>query len=388
MDTTVARPTIKIQISNGQYWLMAIALVVPMGHFVYLHLAMAFAGRATWLSLLTAAVFGCGILYLHGKLAASAGGGSLIALTKQRLGPWLGLPVNLLFISFFILAGAMTLSEFELFWGSVYPRTLNILFSMTLLTVALSVTYAGVEVLARLIQLLLPALILVGVAVSILIMKDKDVSEMLPLLFHGLRPVWQGTWIFLAMFADLIVLLTISEHVKEPQKLPRQGLGMMGVFAVIFLGPVTGPLMVFGEPLAQAFSYPTFAEIQYIAYTNVLERIDLLGLFLWTFGCFFRLNIFLLGAVVSIAHASNAANYRLYVVPTALLLLSVTFLITSSREESAAFLTIAYPVLAVGIGVALPLLLGVVAIIQSWSKKGQTREQSAPPASKKKVSGS
>jgi len=385
VGTPVASPTVKIQISNGQYWLMAIALVLPIGHFIFLHLAMAFAGRTTWLSLLVATFLGCGILYVHGKLAAGAAGQSLINFTKQLLGPWLGIPVGLLFILFFLLAGAITLNEFELFWGSAYPKTLNVLFPILMVAVALGVVYAGLEVAARLIQLLLPVLFLIGIVVSLLILKDKDMAELLPLLYHGMLPVWQGAWILVAMFSELVVLLTIAEHVKEPQKLPRQGFLMMGAFTVLFLGPVTGPLMVFGEPLAQAFTYPTLAEIQYIAYTNVLERIDLLGLFLLTLGSFLRLCLFLLATAVSIGHLIAAPNYRLYVVPTALLLLALTFLITTTREETSAFLTIAYPVIAVGVGVGLPLLLGAISLIRSLTApKGNTGQ----PSKQKKVTSS
>ncbi|WAH39342.1 GerAB/ArcD/ProY family transporter [Alicyclobacillus dauci] len=174
-----------------------------------------------------------------------------------------------------------------------------------------------------------------------------------------------GTLVFVAMFSELVVFSTISEHAAAPSQLPKQSVILVTILFVMFLSPVTGPVMVFGEELAKNLAFPTYTEIQYIRISNVIERLDIIGVLLWTIGSFFRIAMFTFAAVKGISKLLNAKRINTYTIPVTLLTAGMSLsLMQASREEVYHFLGSIYIYVAPAIGLGLPLLTGLVAWIR------------------------
>ncbi len=87
-------------------------------------------------------------------------------------------------------------------------------------------------------QIALPVLVIIGLLATLLSMKDKDVTQLMPILYQGISPVLMGAIVVITMISEMIVFRTISNHVHDPKKLPRQSLLMIVILFLMTLGPV------------------------------------------------------------------------------------------------------------------------------------------------------
>ncbi|UOF88856.1 spore germination protein [Fodinisporobacter ferrooxydans] len=358
-------------VSNLQFLMMMIGFVTPFGHFVYIALVFHDAGKDAWLSLVCSALLGAGIVYLHFKSAARQPDLSLITYSVKVFGNWVGGMIGSIYIVFFLLSTSITIHIFVQFVSLLFPLTPHAVFTFIFIFVIAYVLYSGVEVLARSIQLSLPFLMILGLVASLLVAKDRDFSQILPILENGVFPAWQGCLIFVAMFAELVVFRMLIPHTNEPQKLPKQGLLVMGILLLMFMGPTTGPITLFGEDLAKSLLYPTFEEIRYIDVADFIQRIDIFGLFLWIIGTYYRVSIFLFGAAKGLADLMKANKDITYVLPVIL----CTFAMEQSLKsytpgEMYKFLIMGYVPISLFVGIALPFFTDIVSLIRSsWKPK-------------------
>ncbi|WAH43913.1 endospore germination permease [Alicyclobacillus fastidiosus] len=366
-----AKGQAKVVLSNMQIFMIVIASTTAYGHFVYVHLAILFAGRDAWISLILACLLGLAIQYVQLTIAIGKNE-SLVEHALSVFGKWVGGFISVIYILFFIVIVALTIKIVSDFMGVIYPTTPPGVFLLAEFTVGAWAVYSGIEVIGRSLQVLLPLMMLLGIAASLLSTPDKDFTQIYPIFNQGITPVAQGALAFVAMLSELIGFGMIAPHAKNPEKLPKQSSMLVLVLLVLFLSPVTGPIMVFGETLAKNLSFPTYTEIQYIHITNIVERLDIIGVLLWTIGSFFRIAMFMFAAVKGISQLVGAKKETTFLIPVTLLCAAFSLsLMQSSREEVYRFLSSGYVVVAPVLGVGLPLLTGLVA----WFKKALANRQ-------------
>jgi spore germination protein KB len=366
--------TEKLQISNLQIFMMMIAATVSYGHFVYVHFAFISAGRDTWLTLFPGFLVGIGIVFFQCKLITKQPRQSLIQSTMTIFGKWFGMVVSGIYILFFILVAGLTIKELASFLGLIYPTTPMPVFVLSELLLAAWVLRAGAEVIARAVQLLLPGLMILGLTAATLSIPDKDISNLLPILDHGPGSLAKGALVFIVMFAELIVFGMFIQDANDLHRIPKHSLLAGIILFIMFVGPATGPIMVFGESIAQTMAYPTYSEIQYIRLAGIFERVDIVGVLLWSIGSFLRVSVFLYGASRGMAHLFNAKKENIYALPTALLAGAFTICVLPiSREAAHNFVLNTFPVIAIFVGVVLPTITVVVMMFRQNS--GQGKEQ-------------
>ncbi|MCL6452434.1 MAG: endospore germination permease [Alicyclobacillus sp.] len=370
MGNATSRPAVNatsrpVTISALQFYIVVIASTTAFGHFVFIHLALMKAGRDTWVALLVACALGGLNAWFALWQAGRAPGQSFAMFVQSALGPWLGSLVGALYIAYFLVVAALTMKVLTDFLSIMYPTTPPGIFVFSVLFVAGWGCYKGLEVITRTMQVILPVLIAMGVAASLLSLKDKDVSRLMPVLQNGWPSVWGAALVFLAMFAEMVVFLNVTNHVNQPAQLHRLSLAWIGVTALMFLGPATGPVMMFGEQVARTLAFPTYSEIQYLHIRNVVERLDLMGILLWGFGSFFLVAVYLFGASKWTAELVGV-DENLFVLPLAVCAGAITLgLGQASREDAYAFLGGTYVYIAIAMGIVLPLLVSAVA----WMRK-------------------
>lgn len=363
MQTQQQQPT---KISNIQFFIIFIASTTAFGHFVDTHLAILDAGRDAWISLVIGMAIGAILFYLRLKLATQNANLTLVKYNEKVFGTWIGGFISVLYIAFFIMVIAVTMKVVVDFMSIVYPTTPSGIFMFALLTIASWASYKGIEVISRTIQILLPVLMALGLLASLLSIQDKDAMQLLPILNNGWSPVLSGTMVFITMMSELVVFRTMTNHVVHPDRLPGQGLIATGILLVMFIGPVSGPVMLFGEHLAQSLAFPTYTEIQYIHLGDIIERFDIVGVLLWTIGSFFRLTTYLFAAAKSTADLIGSRESTL-VIPVAVLGAAASMsIMQASREDVYVFLGATYMYIALLVGIVLPLVTALV----DWLKGG------------------
>ncbi|MDQ0190237.1 GerAB/ArcD/ProY family transporter [Alicyclobacillus cycloheptanicus] len=359
----------KVAISTRQFVFMMLVVAISYGHFVYVHVAMLAAGRDAWAALVVGCLVGGGLLFLQFRLAAQHPGQSLVNILQKTWGRLFGGCLSALLIAFFLAVATLTLKEVMSFLGMVYPRTPPVLFMICEFAAVVSVVRGGVEVAFRMIELVLPSLVIIGLLATGLTLQYKEPAYLLPLLQHPPQQIWQGSLPFISMFGELVVFTMFTKHLTSIDRLPKRGLWLGLLLFLMFVGPTIGPIMMFGERGAQLFAYPTYAEIQYIDLSDVLDRLDILGLLLWVFGSFFRLAVFMLAAVEALGDLTHPPRSSLFAIPVCIFTVGLGCgLLGSSRDEIHQFLLQAYPVIPVFFGI---IIIAVTCMV-AWIRQRRT----------------
>jgi spore germination protein KB len=354
--------------SNLHFFILMIGYITPFGHFIYIRLTYGYSGRDAWISLIFSVCLAAVIVYLQFKLAAQSPDHSLVENSIRAFGNWIGRFVGIIYICFFLLACSISLHIFTSFLNMLFPLTPSFVFIFCILFVMVYVVHAGPEALSRTVQICLPVLMFLGLMVSILVVNERDWRQMLPIMEDGYFPVLHGSIIFLTMFAELVVFRMLIPNTNNPKKLPKQGLVFVAIVLLMFLGPTTGPIMIFGEDLSKATLYPTFEEIRYIQLFDFIERLDVLGIFLWVTGAFFHASILLFGAAQGLAEIFKATPDNIFVLPIAFLIFGLEFSLKSyTPEKTYYFLASAYSIITIIVGILLPFFIDmVIAVRHKW----------------------
>jgi spore germination protein KB len=224
------------------------------------------------------------------------------------------------------------------------------------------IVYAGLETMGRLTQIVLPVIVLFAVAVVFLTLGDnKDYNNLLPILGNGFSPVALGSLSIMGWFGEFVIMSMIFPYVQRPMKLIKTSIYAALITLVFFLGPITGPIAIFGPVEAARMEFPTFSELRYITAGSVLYRFDSIAILFWTTGLTIRIAIFFYGLSLGTAQALKLKSYRPIVIPFAWLIGVGSVLFVKNYQELTDFLFHTYVPLNLIMGVAIPLLLLLVA---------------------------
>jgi spore germination protein KB len=114
---------------------------------------------------------------------------------------------------------------------------------------------SGLEVLARTNAIFLLTMIPIGITASVLTHKDKDYKNFLPILEFGPEPMLLGALNLVALYSTFLVLSMIFPFAKKQEKLRKGSILTMAILVVMFIGPVTGPVALFGGERSIGMSF-------------------------------------------------------------------------------------------------------------------------------------
>ena len=251
------------QISGWQLCLLIIGAITVMGHLFIVPLVLDRAGRDAWVALLVALVPGIFLVLILSGLARLKPHQSFDQIATSIFGKWAGKIVALVYSAYFLLPAALATRGLMEFMGTAFlPETPKVLIGGTFLVLCLLAVRSGLENIARAYAILMPVLISMGVLAACLAAPEKEYQLLLPVLEHGFTPVLLGTVPLIGLLGELLVLGTIQGKVKNQSNLWKFNLAAVFMIGLLFVGPLTGPVAMFGEEGAVKFDYPTFAEMK------------------------------------------------------------------------------------------------------------------------------
>jgi len=353
------------RISMTQLLFLMIAMLVSAGHFLFVRIVLVEAGSDGWISIVPAIAVGFAALYAVIQLSKRNAGLSLIQLTIREYGRWLGHLVALPYLLLFAVVPSQIIRAVGDFLPSTMPYTPYLLVTSVLVVLSAVVVRQGIEVIGRCAQLLLPILIVIGILASVLTIKDKHPEYVLPVLQHGVIGILRGAATLAGLFSEVVVAGMILQATRSRHNPTKSAFWLFVLIGMMFIGPLTGPTMMFGSDLAEKFTYPTYQEIRYIQIADFLERIDVLGIMLWAFGSFLIISLFLYALCVGLAQWFGMKSYRPLVFPVGAGLLIMAANLGSSQAEGWSYLTYAYPLFALSVGTILPW----VTLLFDWLKQ-------------------
>ncbi|MGB9867569.1 MAG: GerAB/ArcD/ProY family transporter [Bacillota bacterium] len=307
------------KISPYQLVLLLITVVGGSAFFMLPQGAAKHAGRDAWLTPIIASFPAAITVRVVAALAHRYPGRTLAQYSRNILGKYLGSAVGLLVSLFITHVSSVVLREIgEFLVSQIMLDTPLVVF---VICVALAAAYAawhGLEVLARVNQIVLPVGVFSGLCFLCLLLPKVDFESFLPFLEEGIGRPLRGTLLPTSFRVQLGVLFALAPQVSPQESLLKAG-GAANIFlAAILTLTVAAVVGVLGEQGAANATFATFMSSELIRYGEFVERLDALIMVLWISLSTLKTAVLLYSSSVMAAHSLGLRSFRPLVWPLAL----------------------------------------------------------------------
>lgn len=336
------------------------ALVVPIGLT---------AEQGSWLAILMALPGGILLFLVFDYLFRQYPKLILSGYIRAIVGRYLGWPISLLYVAFFIYIAARNLREAgDLLVTTAYDQTPILLIHAVMIIAVIYTLYKGLEVFCRLGQIYL--LIIIGLGfmgnVFILFSGAVDLRNLLPLFGKGWKSVLLTAYpnIFLFPFAELVCFCTILPHLNTIESARKTGVAAMIIAGFLLSMTHAIELMVLGGNVYARSTFPLFTTISLVNIAHFLQRLDAIVILTLIIGVFFKMSIYCYAAMAVAADLFHIEDLRKMAYPIGIIVLFISIFSALSYpehvEEGMASIKFILPVFAF----LIPMSLFIIHLIR------------------------
>ncbi|MDA8212450.1 MAG: endospore germination permease [Clostridia bacterium] len=353
------------KISSRQFFLIIFSVILSVSIFSVPSPAIALAKQEIWLAMLIATfldgVVAVILFYLGQKYFPQ----SLIQYCDTILGRVPGKILGAVFIVFFIHVAGMTLRILGDFMvTAVMPETPILVFIVTLTILSASAVRNGLEVIARLSELIGPLLILFSMLTIGLVLNNVNLDNLKPffhtppadILIAGLIP---GSW-----FGVCILMGMLLPYHNKPKQTLKAKMGGVVTGTVILTAGMLVEIGVFGVQEAASSTFPSYSLARMISLGDFVERIEAIIMTVWLGGGFMTLTALYFSAVLGTAQLLNLKTYKPLVGPVGIILIVFSILLFENHSQLVTFNKEIFPYYALSIEAGLTTVLLVVSLLR------------------------
>ncbi|ABR49339.1 spore germination protein [Alkaliphilus metalliredigens QYMF] len=284
----------KIKISFRQLlWLT----VAQLGGASILYLpGMIEAGRDVWISNIIASIVAYIVIFIHYLPLSLCPGLSMTNALNKYWGKLLGGLMNLYYALFFFILCCLVVSDVFYFGKITMPETPGYIFIIFFIVPAVYGVKLGLEVFVRLLEFLLPILIIVYCILFLLVLSKLDFGKVLPIMSQGIKPVLAGAIPNMNFpYAQILPVIFYYRYTKTKARGKSQFLKY--TFIAIFLATVLltfralASVASFEEETLKTLNFPPFSTIRIIEVGDIIERLDPLFLAVFYVTTYFKFII-------------------------------------------------------------------------------------------------
>ncbi len=352
-------------------WLMTTVLVATVIYFVP-QIGARSVAQDVWLTALIATVWGVINVLVIMALARLFPGLTLVEYIPLITGKFLGQILGGLYAAWFLLIGAFILRELGMLLNiAVMPYTPTAVFTVTGIAVVYYAMRSGLEVWARVNEILLPMILFAVFAVIFLPLPSMDFRRLLPIADHSLGALlasslvsasWRGEVFLVSMF---VPALSAVKHTS------RNMILVVILVGIILAGIEIAAVAAFGGPETGQLELPVFSLARMISLGKILDRVEVLIVFTWILGNFIKLCAFMYCFVLASSQLVGSRKYTRLLLPACVLFAALADNELRSVGEFTDFLANVWAGYAVlSFELVIPILLYVAACFRFGFRRG------------------
>lgn len=196
----------------------------------------------------------------------------------------------------------------------VYAQTPLTVLLLTGLAVVIYALYAGLEVIARVGQLLMPQVILILLIGILLAAPNMRTENLFPLMEDGLRPVLASGIMQFGQWGEIITLVVLLPYVHNREALPRHLNRSLGGGSLLMLAIAGAVIAVLG-PFAPGVSFKLFEVYRSISIARFIERIDIFLILMYYFVVFVKVCVLSYALLLLFCQFFNLRTYHPFILP-------------------------------------------------------------------------
>lgn len=361
------------RISSRQFYFIIFTVIVSVSLF-YVPLAFRLIRQEIWIAFLIAGfidVFVVAVmLYILGQRHP---GETMFRYSETILGSAAGKAVAIIFVLFFLSSAAISLRIFANALATlVFPNTPLVVLVAAMLLVSTYAVLSGLEVIARLSELL--GVVMMASALLLLLLTAKDVnpSRLAPLVEHGFGDILRASLIPTSWFGICIIMGILFPHHNQP----RDSLRAKG--AAVWTGTfIMAAISLFSVAIhgrrVSGLTFPFYMLARMISIGQFIERVEVLWLTAWIAGGFVTVSTLFYISCLGLAQVFRLKTYAVFGWPVSSALLGLSLYLFGSVVQEDLFVMKVFPYYALPIEAGLVTVLLVGSLIRGPTPPGDDR---------------
>ncbi|WP_160678276.1 GerAB/ArcD/ProY family transporter [Clostridium sp. C8-1-8] len=273
------------------------------------------AKQNAWIVILLALVIGIIFMFIYTELQKSFPDKNYIGIAKLILGNKIGTVVVLMYMFDLIWHCARNTREFsELLIMTLLPTTPMYIILIFFIGASVHVLIKGIEVFARLGELIFYAIIISMLAIYffIYISGKLEFSNLLPVLNDGLKPVLKQLPIVIMFpFGEVFVFIMYWNMASEKELLRKTGVKVVFYSGILLCMSVIMDICALGAEYTDIATIPLVETIKLINIEGVISNIDALGVIIMFLGGFFKMTVYLNAINIVFTNIFKIKNFNL-----------------------------------------------------------------------------
>lgn len=352
----------KGKINSRQFTILVILFTVGTSILIQPSAIASAAKQDAWLSTILGSMFTLLLVLLFYAIGKRFSQMTLVEYSEVLLGKWLGKAVSILYCFLFFYFAWTNLREIgEFLTTQIMPETPIEAIEILFLSIVVMGVRLGLEVLTRAGEIFFPWVIVLFLFLAINLMPDIKLENMQPIFEEGIKPILNGSIVFLGVPSlQLVLFLMIIPFVEGSKGIRKSFLigSFIGCMILIIVSLLT--TLVLGADLTSRQIYPSLALAKKITLGGVLERLESIMVGIWFLTLYFKLTLGFYASVLGFAQTFKLKEYRFLVMPMSMIMLVFSLVAYPNRAYFITFLREITPVYHLIFGLVLPfILLGI-----------------------------
>lgn len=311
-----------IRLSNHQ--LFTLMFIFEVGSTTLFALGIE-AKQDAWIVILLAMIIGVIFVWVYTELQNAFPDKNYIEIILAVLGNKLGIPLGILTILGYFWQCTRNLREFgELIVMTALPEVRLLIINFIFVLVSLYALVKGVEVLARVSEVVAPIIFIfiIGLYILVYLSKNIDLSQLTPIAGEGMKPILKTLPpIVVFPFGEMFVFLMYWNYAREKLAVRKVAIKAIVSSGVLLCFTVAMDISVLGAKYTSLATIPLLETVKLINIGNIITNIDSIAIIIIFLGGFFKMSIYLNAIIVAFISLFKVNNYKLVTFITAAILL-------------------------------------------------------------------
>ncbi|WPC41680.1 endospore germination permease [Clostridium sp. JS66] len=351
-------------ISTNQFIWMLFSIITSFTTLQIPGLLIFHAGRSAWLSTLIAWVLDVLLALVYAYMGIRFPGQNFVQYSITILGKYLGRIVGLMFPLFFLTVTSLLMRAIStLISNTILPKTPM---EIVLISGYILIAYAvkkGIEVVARVCEILGPIYLLSFISLFILIAPLLKINRLKPQFDNGFYPIFSGS-LFILTFIGICIMMGM--YIPVCNQIEN---GFMAKFIAVSIGVfvictlVIFAICIFGAEQAGNMVNPGLMLARMIKIGSSIDRVEVIW-FIVAIAAGIMTSVNLIWASsLGISQIIGLNTYKSTIYPVTLIAAILSIISFNSNVEVFNFAFYVYPFIGIFVETGLELFLFIMALI-------------------------
>ncbi|NLO37908.1 MAG: GerAB/ArcD/ProY family transporter [Ruminiclostridium sp.] len=269
------------------------------------------ANQAAWLSPLPAIALFSLLVLVWQSIYKKQGDKTMMDIYCDITGKIPGVILTVFYLIWLILLIALYVqySSFK-FVVSVYPNMSVSIFSISLLAGIAYTLRCGLTTLARLGEIVHPALVGVFIVLVILMLPNLKQDMLMPISYRSILPVLEGSVSIIGLVSYFSFVFILGDRINNKQAIRKTGLQTAVFFVIVFTVLIAITIGTFSSSVVARTQLPFLIAVKQISLFNTLEKIESIVVAIWVASDFVLISLFSLCALHIMKLLFNLSNTK------------------------------------------------------------------------------